>query len=94
MEAITVATKLVDDFFCHFSILEQIHSDQGKQFESNIIAEICKLLKISKTRTTPYHLQSDGLVERYNRTLVSMLVMCAEEHPFSWEEYVKKMCMA
>lgn len=79
--------------FCRFSIPEQIHSDQGKQFESDIIAEICKLLKINKTRTTPYHPQSDGLVERYNRTLVSMLATCAEEHPFMWEKHVKKMCM-
>ena len=92
-EATTVTTKLVDEFFCRFSIPEQIHSDQGKQFESDIIAEICKLLKSNKTRTTPYHPQSDGLVERYNRTLVNMLATCAE-HPFMWEEHVKKVCMA
>eukprot|EP00731_Ephydatia_muelleri_P004957 Em0002g1133a len=50
-----------------FSIPQQLHSDQGRQFESDVMKEVCKLLQISKTRTTPYHPQSDGLVERFNR---------------------------
>ena len=62
-EAITVATTLIDEFFCRFSIPQQLHSDQGRQFESDVMKEVCKLLQISKTRTTPYHPQSDGLVE-------------------------------
>ncbi len=43
---------------------EQLHSDQGRQFESELLQEVCKLLGISKSRITPYHPQSDGLVER------------------------------
>ena len=93
-EATTVANKLVDEFFCRFSIPEQLHSDQGKQFESEVIAAICKQLQIDKSRTTPYHPQSDGLVERFNRTLISMLATCAQKNPFDWETHVKKMCMA
>ena len=77
-EARTVATKLVDEVFCRFSMPEQLHSDQGKQFESKVIEEICKLLHIRKSRTTPYHPQSDGLVERFNRTLLSMLACCVD----------------
>ncbi len=68
-EATMVAKKLTDEFFFRLSPPEQLHSDQGRQFESNVIAEICKELGILKTRTTPYHPQSDGLVERFNRTL-------------------------
>ena len=52
-EAVTVATKLVDELFCRFSIPEQIHSDQGWQFESNLVQEICKLLHVNKTRIIP-----------------------------------------
>ena len=59
-EAATVAQKLVDDVFCWLGIPEQLHSDQGKQFESKLIQELCKTLKISKTRTTAYHPQCDG----------------------------------
>ena len=71
-----------------------MHSDQGRQFESVLIAEVCKLLQIRKTRTTPYHPQCDGLVERFNRTLLSMLATCAEGHPFDWEQQLQKVCMA
>jgi transposase InsO family protein len=62
-EAITVARKLVDEFFFRFSPPEQLHSDQGRNFESEVIGEVCKLLGMVKSRTTPYHPQCDGLVE-------------------------------
>ena len=47
--------------------------------------EVCKLLQISNTRTTPYHPQSDGLVERLNCTLISMLATSAQDNPTQWE---------
>ena len=93
-EARTVATKLVDELFCRFSVPEQLHTDQGKQFESHLIEEICGILKISKTRTTAYHPQCDGLVERFNRTLKHMLSTTLKDHPFDWEQRLKKVCMA
>ena len=93
-EATTVAAKLVDEVYCRFSPPEQLHSDQGRQFESNLITETCKILRISKSRTTPYHPQSDGLVERFNRTLKHMLSTTLQDHPFDWENRLRKVCMA
>jgi transposase InsO family protein len=93
-EATTVARKLVNEVFCHFSPPEQLHSDQGRQFESLLLAEVCRLLGIQKTRTTAYHPQSDGLVERWNRTLLHNLSTCVRDHPESWEDYVRSICMA
>ena len=93
-EAVTVAKKLTDEFFFRFSPPEQLHTDQGRQFESELVAEVCKLLGINKTRTTAYHPQSDGLVERFNRTLLSMLATAASENPFDWEEHLRPLCMA
>ena len=93
-EASTVARKLVDEFFLRFSPPEQLHSDQGRNFESQIITEICKLLGIVKSRTTPYHPQSDGLVERFNRTLLNMLSMAVTERPFEWERHLPRLCLA
>ena len=90
-EATTVATKLIDELFCRFSIPDCLHSDQGRQFESEIIAHVCKLLNIEKSRTTPYHPQSDGLIERFNRSLIQMLSTCADQHPFDWEEHLPKL---
>ena len=93
-EATTVARKLVDEVFCRFSPPEQLHSDQGRQFESLLLAEVCRLLGIHKTRTTAYHPQSDGLVERWNRTLLHNLSTCVKDHPESWEDYLRPICMA
>ena len=73
-EAITVATKLVDEFFYCFSVPEQLHSDQGRQFELGVLQEVYRLLKICKSRTTPYHPQSNGLVEHFNRTMLATTV--------------------
>lgn len=93
-EAETVARKLTQEFFFRFSVPEQLHSDQGRQFESQLIAEVCKLLKINKTRTTPYHPQGDGLVERFNRTLLDMLATTVKDHKGTWEDHIRAVCMA
>jgi len=68
-EASTAADHLVDEWFL---VPEQLHADQGPQFESQLVREVCKLLHIKKTRTTPYHPQCDGMVEHFNRTLLNM----------------------
>ena len=48
---------------------EQLHSDQGCNFESHILTELCRAFHITKSRMTLYHPKGDGLVERMNRTL-------------------------
>ena len=73
MEAQTVACILVNEFICRLGVPDTIHTDQGRNFESKLIKELCQMLGIKKTRTTPYHPQSDGMVERFNRTLLNML---------------------
>lgn len=78
-ETVIVADKLVSNVFLRFSPPEQLHSDQGRQFESALLQEICRCLGIHKTCTTPYHPQSDGLVERFNCTLLTMLTTTAKD---------------
>ena len=77
-----------------FSPLDQLHSDQGKQFESEVMKEVCDILGIKKSRTSPYHPQCDGLVEHSNRTLLSMLATTTQSHLFDWEDQLPKVCMA
>ena len=55
MEAHTVAKLFVYNFVCRFGAPDYLHTDEGRNFESNLFSEICKLLGVSKTRTTPYH---------------------------------------
>ena len=68
MEAGTVAELFVSCFVCHFGVPDVLHTNQGRDFESALLKEVCQLLGVVKTRTTPYHPQSDGFVERFNRT--------------------------
>ena len=85
MEATTIANLLVNEFICRFGVPECLHTDQGRNFEASLIEEMCRLLGIHKTRTTPYHPQSDGLIERFNRTLLSMLSIAAREDEHNWD---------
>ena len=84
-EAITVAEKLVSEFICRFGVPRQLHSDQGTNFESKVFAEVCKMLDIEKTRTTPLHPQSDGQVERFIKTLIEMLRGKIKEDQKDWD---------
>ena len=72
-QAETVAERIVHEFYSRFGVSLELHSDQGRQFESNLLQDVCKLLKIKKTRTTSYHPASNGLIERFNRTLARMI---------------------
>ena len=93
-ETVTIAKVLTNEYFLRFSPPEQLHSDQGRQFEAELLAQLCQLLGIKKTRTTPYHPQSDGLVERFNRTILNMMAVLVGEHHDTWEEQVRPACMA
>jgi hypothetical protein len=77
-EAGTVADKVVKEFCCRFGTPRELHSDQGRNFESELISQVCELLGIHKTRTTPYMPKSDGMVERFNRTLVDIVAIMIE----------------
>lgn len=90
----TVADKLVTEFICRFGTPTSIHTDQGREFESDLFKAICEKLQIDKTRTTPYRPQSDGLVERLNRTLVQMLSAFVNENTNDWDDHLPYVMMA
>ena len=93
-EAVTVADVLVKEFVCRFGVPLFVHSDQGRNFESAVFGEMCRLLGISKTRTTPLHPQSDGMVERFNRTIESQLSKYVEDHQRDWDKHIPFLLMA
>ena len=65
-----------------------IISDQGRNFESRVISELCKLGKVKKLRTSPYHPQSNGQCERFNTSLLSMLGTLPTEGKTTWTDKV------
>ena len=83
-EAPTCMRVLYNQFFARFGLPRQLHSDQGKNFESKLFHELCNLAGISKTKTTPFHPQSDGQTERMNRTLLQMLRATTQDDPQNW----------
>jgi transposase InsO family protein len=94
MEAATVARIIVEEVVARFGVPGSIHSDQGVQFESHLFREMCRLLNIKKTHTTPYHPQSDGMVERFNKTLTTMLSAYVNDHHDNWDEHLPYVMMA
>ena len=73
-----VAERLLE-FFSRVGIPSEILTDQGSNFMSKLLAETYTMLGVRAIRTTPYHLQTDGLVERFNQTLKQMLKKVATE---------------
>ncbi|KAJ8014924.1 hypothetical protein DPEC_G00020820 [Dallia pectoralis] len=92
-KARTVAKSLWDHFFVHYGIPEKLHSDQGPDFESRTIKELCELIGTQKIRTTPYHPRGNP-VERFNRTLLNMLGTLENQKKSHWRDYVKPLVHA
>ena len=90
----TVADVMMEQFVSRFGIPQKIRSDQGREFESKLIFELCKLLRIKKTRTTPYNPKSDGLVERFNRTMKQMLTTLVADAKSDWDNHLPYVMMA
>ncbi|MGH0120359.1 UNVERIFIED_CONTAM: hypothetical protein FKN15_067744 [Acipenser sinensis] len=93
-EAETVAEALLEGFFSRFGVPQELHSDQGRNFESRVFAGMCRHLGIKKTRTTPLHPQSDRLVERFNRTLAMQLAVTTAAHQRDWDTHLPVVLLA
>ena len=81
----TIARLFVEQIICRHGIPQELLSDRGQNFLSNLIQEICKVLQVKKLNTSGYHPQTDGLVEKFNSTLIEMIAKCAAEKPLEWD---------
>ena len=93
-EAETVANVVVCEFISRFGVPRQLHTDQGRNFESKWFQEMCRIMEIDKTRTTPLRPQSDGIVERFNRALEAMLSKFVDGDQKNWDLYLPLFTMA
>ena len=84
----TTAKVLFENFIVHYGFPARLHSDQGRNFESSVIQELCSLAGVEKSRTTPYHPMGNGMVERFNQTLLNMLGTLENHKKEDWKSYV------
>lgn len=80
----TTATALWRAVFQAFGCPEFLHSDQGPNFESRVVKELCKMYGCTKTHTTSYHPQGNGGCERFNQTLLGLLGTLDQEQQGEW----------
>ena len=90
----TLASVLVDEVVCRYGVPGSLHSDQGANLNSQVITALCKLLGINKTRTTAYHPQGNGQVERFNRTLEVILSKVVADNQKDWDIHIPKALFA
>jgi hypothetical protein len=84
----TIADELIN-IFSRVGLPDEMLTDQGSNFTSQLMMDICHCLSVKKLRTTPYHPMCNGLVERFNGVLTTML-----KQPNMWDTYLPYILFA
>lgn len=93
VETERVAEALVE-MFSRFGVPNEILSDRGTNFTSDLMREVAGLLSMRQLHTTPYHPMANGLVEKFNGTLKMMLKRMCAEKPRDWDRYLAPLLFA
>ena len=90
----TAAVTLRNGYFGLFGAPTYLVSDQGKAFTGHLITHLCELYGVHKLRTSPYHAQTNGQVERMNQTIIRMIGKLAEDKKARWSEHLPELLSA
>ena len=93
-EASDVATAFISSWVSRFGAPERLISDQGPNVSGELIKAICDILGVKKIRTTPFHPQGNGKVERVIGTVKSLLCASVPELQLEWDAYLPNVLMA
>ena len=90
----TAAETLRNGYFGLFGTSTYLISDQGKAFTGHLITNLCELYGVQKLRTSPYHAQTNGQVERMNQTIIRMIGKLEQDKKACWSEHLPEMLSA
>ena len=94
MTAAIVAETIILGWVSLFGAPHSLHTDRGSQFTSSLFREVCALLSVRKSQTTPYHPQGNGQVERVNKTIVQMLRVDVHGNERSWDKALPSVMLS
>ena len=90
----TAPETLRNGYFGLFGAPAYLISDQGKAFMGHIITHLCELYGVQKLRTSPYHAQTNGQVERTNQTIICMIGKLEEDKKACWSKHLAELLLA
>ncbi len=93
VNADTVAMFLYEEIICRFGVSKILQSDRGTYFVNEVIQRLTKRFRIKHSLSSPYHLQSNGLVERFNKMLCEGIAKLAEEVD-QWDKFIQPVLFA
>ena len=93
-KAETIAKIFVEKIIFNYGAPKKLITDQGTNFMSELLKSICKIFDIMKLNTSPYHPQTDGLVERFNGTLLNMLASYTSSNQNDWDVHIPSCLFA
>ena len=93
-KSLVIAKLLVEKWFSIFSIPAQIHSDQGRSFDNEIISHLCKMYSIQQSTTTLYNPRGNTLCKWFNCTLFGLMRTLTEEQKPNWPVYLPSLVYA
>jgi len=93
-KAETIAQIFVEEIICRYGVPKKLLTDRGTNFLSELMESISKIFKITRIYTSPYHPQTDGLVERFNQTLEKMISCYINANQTDWDVHIPSCLFA
>ena len=90
----TVADKLVFEFYSRYGCSLDLHSDRAANYQSELLREVCRLLEIKQTKTPGFRAMANGMIERFNSTLLNMISAYVDENQKDWDRYLPLLTLA
>jgi hypothetical protein len=93
-QASTIARLLVEHIICRHGVPEELLSDRGTNFLSDLMLELCSLTGMKKINMSGYHPQTDGLVVKFNSTIQSMIAKSSDGNVMEWDKQLPYLLFA